>query len=161
MRTETLGIIKDCRGRMGRSLRAYLAAIMCTAAVIAVTLSANAPSASANTSHNYRGISYGFNSDYGSVYSYYWASASYATMAGVGAPEVAKLACGAAFDEPWAGTACYYAADVFVQGWIATHSQDRYHGLLINWYPDLKPHFRCVHIAWTGSQWVHTTQCQI
>jgi hypothetical protein len=105
-----------CQGRTCRLSRADLAAIMCTVAMVAVALGASETSASASTSHNYRGLAYGFTNDYGSIYSYYWASASYATMASVGAPEVAKLACGAAFDEPWAGKACYYAADLLVKG---------------------------------------------
>src|SRR5271154_855206 len=92
---------------IGRRSRGYLATSVCTV-VIAAMLGVNAPSASANTSHVYEGVVYGLNNESGSVYSYYWALASYATMASDGAPKVASLVCGAVFDEPWAGKACYY-----------------------------------------------------
>ena len=102
----------------------------------------------ASSTHNYRGVVYGFNNSEGTQNEYWWASASYATLASVGAPKAANYACGIAFDEPWAGKLCYYAAEAAVALWTSIYPQDRYHGILVNWRPNTRPHFSCVHIAY-------------
>jgi hypothetical protein len=126
--------------------------------VAAMPLIADASSARASV-YSYRGVVYGVNYTRGSFDRDYYAYASYATMENVGGPKVAKLACDTAFDDSLIAKGCYLTADGIVKEWTAARPQDRDHGLLIAYYPNLRPHIICEHIAWNGSQWVGTSAC--